>query len=379
MSFEVNRLKASDLDEIVSFLNNVFSEHNGTEMRFEKKFPRIFKSIDENMSWHYAVKDNGKICGAAASYPLEYYVGDEVLKISAGGNVAVSSDYRNQGIMQIVMNKIAEDLPKENFDIAYLHGDRVRYRTFGFERCGVEYSFSFIKPKQTPNEYSFSDLRNEPKETVDIISEIAKNQLSGLNRKSEEYIDSLTAQMRTPYIIKDSEKSIVGFMSANTEESHIAEIGLTDYSIFKDIISDFMHFAQLKRAVMGVPAYEYKIVKEAIDFADRYQIIQPGNFRVINFEKTVRAFMKAKGKYSPLANGSMVIDSEIFGIWEFSNSNGKTSVNKTEKDADITLEGYSAYPFIFGTSQPVNLDAEENIKLLAANWFPLPLYCPYLT
>ena len=379
MSFETERLQAKDLEEITLFLNKVFSEHNGVEMHFEKKFPRIFKEIDENMSWHYVVRDNGKICGTAASYPLDYFVGYEILKISAGGNVAVSSDHRNMGIMQAVMNKIADDLPGEGFDIAYLHGDRVRYRTFGFERCGVEYSFQFVRPKTKVEGYSFVDLRNESAETSALLCEIAKNQHSGIYCKSEDMIDSLSAQMRTPFVIKDSENNIIGFMSASIENNHIAEIVLSDYSVFKDVITDFMYFADIQRAVMGVPAYEYEIVKASIELADRYTMIQPGNFRVINFGKVVRAFMKVKAECVKLAEGSMVIDSEIFGKWEISNINGEVAVCETNKDADLKLEGYSVYPFVFGTSAPIAVDADEKTAFLASNWFPLPLYCPYLS
>ena len=379
MDFNVERLKASDSDEIVSFLNKVFYDHNCTQMDFVKKFPRIFKPVDENMNWHYAVKDQGEICGTAASYPLEYFVGDEVLKISAGGNVAVSSDHRNMGIMQVLMNKIGEDLVSEGFDIAYLHGDRVRYRTFGFERCGVEYSFSFVRPKKHYNEFSFCKLCDEPAETVALLHEISKNQISGLTRKTDDVTDALSAQMRTPYVIKDAEKNIVGFMSVNIQDKHIAELSLTDKSIFKKVITDFMYFADLDRAVMGTPEYEYEIVNQSIQLADRYQIIQPGNFRIINFEKTVRVFMKAKSKYIPLLNGSMIIDSEIFGKWEIHHENGDISVVNTDKNADIYLPGYSVYPFLFGTSQPINPEVESDIAIISASWFPIPLYCPYLS
>ena len=378
MSFDVEKLKAKDLEEITLFLNKVFSDHNGFEMHFEEKFPRIFKAIDENMSWHYATRDNGKICGTAASYPLEYKVGDEVLKLSAGGNVAVSSDHRNMGIMQDVMNKIAGDLPEEGFDIAYLHGDRVRYRTFGFERCGVEYSFQFVRPKVVYNEFTFEQVENYSSEIVSRIVEITNSQNSGLIRKAEDIKDSLEAQMRKGYIIKDLENNIVGYFSSKLSENHISEIWLTNKSDFKKIITDFMYFADLKRLVIGLPEYEFEYVKQSIELADRYTIIQPGNFRIINFAKTVRAFMKAKSNYAPLMDGSMVIDSEIFGKWKISFDNGEVAVDETTEDADVILPGHSAYQFIFGTATPIDIE-NKKIALLATNWFPLPLYCPYLT
>ena len=70
----VKRLKADDCQELTTFLNDVFSAHNGVEMDFAKKFPRIFVKKDENMSWYYAIRREGKICAVAASHPLDYRV-----------------------------------------------------------------------------------------------------------------------------------------------------------------------------------------------------------------------------------------------------------------------------------------------------------------
>ena len=377
MGYCVEHLNSSDYTEIIEYLNNVFSETNGREMNFKKSFPRVFKELDENMSWHYAVKENGKICGTAASYPLTYSVGEEVLHLAACGNVAVSSDYRNQGIMQLLMNQLVKELPEKGFDIAYLHGYRTRYRTFGFERCGVEYIFQFNKPKQFENKFSFSDLREESSDTIDFIQSVARNQKSGILRKNEDLIDALCAQMRTPYVIKNKNNEIVGSFSASINNKQITELCLTDSNLFNQVIQSFLVSFNLDQVFMGIPAFEYEFVTSAMELADRYQIVQPGNFLILNFEKIVRTFLKAKSKYTYLAEGTMIIDSEIFGKWKISYFDGTVTVEKTEEPAQIVFPGYTVYPFIFGTASPINVD--KSIAVLASSWFPLPLYCPYLS
>ena len=97
----VERLHAGDCKELVSFLDEVFTLQNGFQMDFATLFPRIFVDTEEAMQWYYAIKEDGKIVGTAASHPFIYRVGGEMLKVSSGGNVAVSPNCRNRGLCRL--------------------------------------------------------------------------------------------------------------------------------------------------------------------------------------------------------------------------------------------------------------------------------------
>ena len=203
---EVVRLKKEDCKELVAFLDQVFTLQNGHQMDFAGSFPRIFQENDENMRWYYAVKEDGKIIGTAASHPLYYRVGEETLKVSAGGNVAVSPDHRNRGIMQQLLNRIDGDLAAEGYDFAYLHGDRKRYRTFGFEKCGTEYLVYFtpsmlVKEDCRPD-VILGDLRYEPEFVQETVWKLANRQYSGFAWKKEEFMSALLAHKYIPMVIR---------------------------------------------------------------------------------------------------------------------------------------------------------------------------------
>ena len=377
---EVTRLQKEDCKELVAFLDEVFTLQNGHQMDFSGTFPRIFREKAENMGWYYAVKEDGKIIGTAASHPLTYRVGDETLNISAGGNVAVSPACRNRGLMQLLLNRINEDL--DEFDLAYLHGDRKRYRTFGFEKCGIEYLVYFT-PSMLKKEGCVADVTLRRLEPADVATAMAicKQQYSGLVWEAEEFFSAQIAHKNHPLGIF-REEALVGYVSLDVPGAYLAEIALADPGDFGSVLAALCDYVGGKTLVIRLPAYEKELLRRAITLSGRYNIIQPANFSLSKLDKVLRVFLKAKGQYAPLMEGRLTVDTELWGKWDISCQDGQVTVVPGAGQADIFLPGYRAYEFFFGPNAPFLAEVTANMPpdkaLLAANWFPIPLFCPHL-
>ena len=383
---DVTRLKAGDCRELVDFLDRVFTLQNGHQMDFASSFPRVFKDTEEHMRWYYAVKEDGKIVGTAASHPLFYRVAGETLKLSAGGNVAVDPACRNRGIMQRLLHKINEDLAKEGFDLAYLHGDRKRYRTFGFERCGTEYLVYFtpsmLKKENCVPDAVLGDLQDEPETVLNEIFQLAREQSSGFVREKEDFFPALSAHGYRPMVIRKGGR-VIGYLSLDVPGAYLAELGLADPADFGSVLMAVTEYLGGKTLVMRIPAYETELLRRALTLCGRYQIIQPANFQILRFGRVVEVFLKAKARYAPLADGTLTLDTELFGKWTVTCQKGDVTVEKGGEEADVLLPGTRVYEFVFGPNHPFlaevagKMDGEK--ALLAANWFPLPLFAPHLS
>lgn len=382
------RLKAKDCKELVAFLDEVFTLQNGHRMDFANMFPRIFQEDDEKMGWYYAVKEDGKIIGTAASHPFTYRVGDETLKVSAGGNVAVSPARRNRGIMQTLLHRINEDLDGEGFDFAYLHGDRKRYRTFGFEKCGTEYlvyfTRSMLQKENCTADVTLQDMGQESEAVLAEVMAIADGQVSGFRRTKEDFLPAMIAHKNTPLVIR-RDGQVIGYLSLEVGGAYLAELGLKDPDDLGSVLAAVAEYiGGNSTLVIRLPAYEAALVRRAITLSGRYNIIQPANFKILRLDNVLRVFLKAKGLYAPLTDGSLTLDTELFGKWTVSCKAGEVSVLPGEGEADIYLPGYRVYEFLFGPNDPFLAEADtakltKEKALLAANWFPLPLYCPHLS
>lgn len=379
---ELVRLKKEDFHDVVNLLNTVFTVQNGREMDFESTFPRIFVPEEETMGWHIGARNDGKLCGVAASYPLTYRVGGNDLKISAGGNVAVDITMRGRGIMQSILHKLDEEDRTDGFDISYLHGDRFRYRNFGYERCGVEYYFTLTRQmlgKDAPKrQFEYVDLRMAEEEFVKKVFDFYNTQTTFLLRDYDSFMPALKAKKRLPLAVLSEKKEMIAYFVVGMEDCYISEIFVKDEMLFSDVIKGYMEQFDMPKLFLGMPAYD-PLVKQAQKKADRYHIMQPGNFKIFNFKRVVESFMREKSLHEFLPDGNITIDSEVFGAWSIEKKGVKISVEPYAGNAKYILPGYTAYPFLFGTLIPqVSSKSYEDEMLLKA-WFPLPLYCPYLT
>lgn len=377
---EVVRLKAGDRDELVAFLDRVFTLQNGHPMDFANLFPRIFKDTDENMGWYYAVKEDGRIVGTAASHPLTYNVTGTLLKVSAGGNVAVDPACRNRGMMQALLHKINEDLVAEDFDLAYLHGDRKRYRTFGFERCGIEYLVYFT-PSMLQKEGCVADVELEELTDFGMAHAIDCMQWSGFCREEADMESVLKASGRKALGIY-REGGLIGFVSLDVAGAYMAELRLQDEEDLGSALMAVANYLEGKTTVMRLPAYEFSLLRKAIPLCARYNIIQPANFKILKFDRVVSAFFQAKSLYAPLMDGKLVLDTELFGKWTVTCKNGVATVKPGGGRADVCLPGTRVYEFLFGPNHPLLAEMAGQMApkkaILATNWFPLPLFVPHL-
>ena len=283
--------------------------------------------------------------------------------------------------MQTLLNTLDEEDRKEGFDISYLHGDRERYSHFGYEKCGVEYVFDFpismFKKDELENSYKYVDLRNSDKTLTKRVFDFYNDQTSYLIRNCDEFLDSLTAKKKKPVAVLDENDCLIAYFCINNE-GEISEIHIRHNSDFSKVIKGYLKNESINTISISLPSFS-PLMNEAKRFCGRYKIIQPANFKIFNFKKVTECFMREKCAYEFMPDGKLTIDSDIFGKWEIKKRGNAISVSEFTGDAEIKLIGYSVYQFIFGPSAPVCDTAQESSILLARLWFPLPLFCPYLT
>lgn len=381
-NLEITRLKKEECSELTEFLNRVFTAQNGYEMHFENLYPRIFKESDRTMNWHLAAKDNGKICGVVASYPFKYHIGDTVLNAAAMGNVAVDTNYRGQGIMQKLMNRMCLENKEEGVDLCYLHGDRWRYRNFGFERCGTEICFnikaSMLREHIVEKKYKFEEIKCEKTVLLKKLFDFYNTQKTYEEREWESFYDAMTAKGHITYVVLSENDIVEGYITVSSGKDTIIEITINNSVDFADVSKAYIEENDFEVIYVTIPEY-HAVVAEAFKYADRYVVFQPGNFLVLNFKHVVEAFMCEKCKYTNLPDGIISINSEVFGKWSVRKEENTIEVSPFEGEADFMLEGYSAYQFLFGTLALLDKHNDTKKDALAKAWFPLPLYCPYLS
>lgn len=376
--FKLVTLKKEDCNDLVNFLNTVFSLYNKKQMHFERDIQRIFKESDETMSFHVAAKTGGKIIGCAGTYPIFYKVGGNELRIGSVESVAVDPEYRNMGIMQAMMAKMEEDNINK-YDMCYLLGDRMRYSHFGFDRCGTSCVFNIkmsMLGKDAPKKnYTFEAVKDKNDMLLKRIYDFYITQEVCRIREFDVFYDSMTTYGHMIYAVIDENGEVCGYFIIDSSFSDINEIALKNEGMFQDVFKCLMLLKKISILYVSMPIY-HMLFEKASEFCDRYQLYQPGCYKINNFKKVAESYMREKSKYQELVEGTLTIDSEVFGKWKITKEKDTISVEKFEGETEIILSERQSYQALFGTFGEKCRYKDKKVACLMNSWFPLPLYSP---
>ena len=373
---EIKRLKKENYDELISLLNLVFSKQNKCVMDFERELPNMCIRDDMYMRKHIGLFIDNRLISVVGVYPLPTRVLDKEINFCTVGNVATHPDYEGRGYMNILFNRAMEIVKEEKYDACRLGGDRARYLRFGFELCGGNYSY-YITPKNTKKSLlvsygqgtSVSEILPNDEGSLTFAREVYhQNKVSTLRSDNAVMYRVMTAWKNTPYLVSKNDKPI-GYFTLTPDKRTVSEA----YAVNKDSYLDTVVAAS---EYLGngfsliLPQHDVDLIREMDKCAEYMSIHIPSNFKVINFEGVVDAYIKLKADYTDLVPGSVAISIKDYGkIKIYANENGCGCVS-FDGECDLELSKTDATRFIFGMHPPVFV-TEPN--LFATANFPLPL------
>ena len=373
---EIKRLKKENYDELISLLNLVFSKQNKCIMDFEKELPNMCIRDDDHMRKHVGLFVDNKLVAVVGIYPLPTMVLDKEVKFCTVGNVATHPDYEGQGYMSLLLNSAMGIVKEEKYDACRLGGDRARYLRFGFELCGSNYSY-YVTQKNTKksllsaygqNTRVTKILPNDEKALTFARKIYHKNKVSVLRNDNDEMYRVMTAWKNTPYLVSKNGEPI-GYFTLTPDKKAVSEAYAIEKEAYLDTVVAISNYLS---GDFSITLFEHDIelIREINKCAEYMRIQIPSNFKVVNFEKLIDAYMNLKASYTSLAEGCVTISIKEYGkIKIYANKNGCGCVT-FDGECDLELTKPEATRFIFGMHPSVAV-AEPNF-FAKAN-FPLPL------
>ena len=376
---DIVRLKKEDYDELLSLYNLVFTKQNQRLMDFTKELPRMWIRDDEHMGKHFAVKENGKICAALGVYPLQTNIMGEKLLFSTVGNVATHPDFEGRGYMKMLMGKAMEELEKIGADASRLGGLRQRYNHYNYEYCGEIFHFAFTERNRKlcchdiADELRFLEVGENDEKAIRQIAEWNKKQKINVSYAGEyetrDVYLALRAWDNRIFIARNDNGDFVGYVCAFPDGGTLARVGAADKKSLVQTICSWQKLVD-KTIEFSLAPYQIEEVAQFSDICENFYIGSPSMFKIINWEKVVRALLKLKSSYVNLPDGKFVIKIEQYGKLCLIVRNNECFCEKTDEKEEITLNRLQAARFLFGPISP----EYYGVKNIAVTWFPLPLY-----
>ena len=358
---------ASEKDEIIDFINYVFSQ---------AKFPHDFrvltpKSYGDNAkelgAVHYLAKCDGKIKALVATRIIDVNVGGKTLRYGLIGNVSVHPYSRGEGHMKHLMAMAKDDAKERGVDVLVLGGQRQRYGYFGYELGGTVYSYTVTKTNlrhclgdTDTSCVTFATL--EEKDVFFAKSLYERNVFHAI-RPEDEFVDIVhTWNKQCRMIYKDNVP--VGYVYGNFEE-----VVLEDEKDYPLVLKAFFEEEALSEINIRIAPWQKERKDFLMNLCEGCSVQHVEMLNVLNWEKVLDAFFSFKSRCFSLEDGkqNLRIDGEAF---ELKVSGGAASVTKTDKCDGQTheLDHMQAQRLIFSLATVMNPDENR------LNWFPLHFY-----
>ncbi len=377
MTSQIIQLQASDFDEAMCFLNEVFGEHAPHD--FANLLPSIYQPTDEHMRCNYAVRsENGQLAAVVGVFPIHWRVGDVTLKVAGVGGVAVHPDSRGKGYMRFLMNHAVAEMRRTGYDLSYLGGRRQRYAYFGYEVAGTTYSLSFLKDNAR---HAFADqddvLSLEPviddADTIATLKALHDAQPLHCIRPIETFYNYLCSWHSRPALARNHNGKIVGYITPNRDNLVLNELVAENPEAASQIVRAWVNqVTERVKVLLQTPASP--VLRRLNEFAETLRIESSGNWQIFNWATVVDALIKAQHAANPLPHGSVVlhIKDSASTILLTVDADG-ARCQATDRKPDMALDSLTTTRLLFGPGPTSTVTALPESASILASWCPLPL------
>lgn len=375
---------AEEYSRLIDELNDIFFADDDEPCRdFVTLLPKLYKEKYDPTGHNYAIIDEGRIKASVGLFPLRFSVCGEELLCGGIGNVGVSRDSRSKGYMKETMKLALDAMKNMGADFGILGGQRQRYQYFSFDNGGINYKF-FIKRRNLEHCYgkdAKSSLRCVPIDETTPELALAANEL--FNRlpayvvrecEPEYLVDLFRSWNCLPYAVLDGNE-VVGFFNLDADRENVSTFMVKNEECFKDVLLAVFETIVPERPHTGISVPEYDLViRNALEsVCEHVELCDTDRLTVLNYEKTIRAFLNLKAQYCELEDGELrcLIHGEngdeklLIRV-----KGGKVTVEKTEDEAELELEHLEAVRYFFSF---LSLRRTKG-KSAPNSWFPLPLF-----
>lgn len=380
MNLTVERLRDSDYEELLDFIDLVFSQHSRPH-HFHNDLPLLFEPTDASMRNQYVLREHGRIRAAIGVIPYIYCVGDARFRTCTITNVATHHQHTGKGCMQRLLAAAIADMKADGVAFATLHGNRERYRYWGFDSAGVVHQAVFTREnalhrmrREPLRTYRFTELQDDDQEHIALCLERFNQEPQRYLRPPETFMKTMRMWHATPYRIHDAEDRFCGYLNFGSYWGgrHIQELLLADDRETADVVAAFLQHLDLPDVVLSISPFHPVMFESAYSSCESRHSGEMCRVAIYRLDELLAACLNAKQRaLGSLPQGELVLES-VYGRHRIRNDGGFT-VTTTDQTPDLSVEGTTVNAFLFGPSESVIPYDRQKLGALG-NWLPAPLF-----
>lgn len=380
----------ADFRAIIEFVNRVFhpEKHTGNfdrdsapDSHFPTVQPKLYRNV-ETAPMHILAEDEGKIIGCIGNFEMEMQVGSEILHCIGIGTVATDPARRGEGVMRGMMERSIERAKAQGKDLLMLGGFRELYARWGFESAGMNHSFMYSRPafdvllgRGAAFSFTFREITEADEAWLREAGKLRLQAAIHVDYDNVPEIDLLRTSYGSyaPYaILRDGR--FAGCMLYNRKEGCVSDIRLKDSGQVLEVLSDFQREAGLEKLrVVNTAPCDQDLLRIFSKTSHGISTFGSDSIRILNYERTIRAFLGLKASYRPLCAGKAVIGFENGERVQILVRDGAAEVTASEAEPDFRFGLNEGVETLF-CYETVYTDWGRELPDFWYSWFPLPFF-----
>jgi predicted N-acetyltransferase YhbS len=379
MTEQITRCGIGDFEELTAFLARAFGKP--TPEWFRNRLSSVYRPVEELMACNYVVRHGGRIVGCVGAFPIDWHVGGTALKMRGIGGVSTDPDCRGTGLMKLLMDRVLADVREEGWPLAWLSGQRQRYRYWGWERAGTRIVAQLGK-HNIKHEPAWQQL---PAVTVEPLSndQASLQQIKPLHDARPDHcerpLDGLWHHMvqwtAAPVIARDAEGEIVAYAVVRGDQAYVDELGARDAVSGMALLRALVEkHTGVGIAVDQLPACVQRAVGDAAEFL---RTDPCGNWQVFDWCVTLEALLRSRHAQSPLVPGHVVLGVQSHAghadqVVRVEVTEAGPQCRRTTQTADLEADSSTMMRLVLGPLKPSMVMPLPGSAAILDQWCPLP-------
>ncbi|MEG1874583.1 MAG: GNAT family N-acetyltransferase [Angelakisella sp.] len=369
----VNR--PGELSAIIQAANAAFSDLPAGG--FAALLPKLYGEQVPYRPNHLLIKENGEIKSLVLAHRDVISVLGTQLAVAGVGTVSVTPDARGKGYMQQLMAATVEKLKNDGCALSVLDGNRQRYEYFGYCPAGSQWRCDLTPAnvKHALGQLDDSGLALVPMTANHpLLGEavaLHNSKPCHVVRDGDSFVQVLRSWLGEPYLVLQNGKLAGVFTLLPGDKRVLAEATLYDDALFLTLCKAIVVQLSPHGLRCQLPLWEQAQLGALEAVCEGGSLFNNHNFLIVDFLAVIDAFLRLKGSYQRLSDGSvtLAIDGRCLRL---SVVEGQPAVAElpTGSTVALSLTAAQATRLLFaqlGVPRPAQLPAD---------WFPLPLAMP---
>ncbi len=279
---QIGTPEQSEYDAFQRFLERAYGHSRGF---FLRHYPHLNRREQTALESSVIARLDGEIVSHVGAFPLNVVAGGTHIQMGGIGGVATLPKARGRGLMSRLIEEAHALMRRRGDLLAVLWGDRQRYRSFGYETCGLKWSLAL-----TPRSLGREGVEPCSVEEVDPSDPAVTGRVESLHR-------GLAFRVERPYLRLLLQKEGVrvflgedGYVVVRGEgrDLRVLEVvGLAGREAA--LISGVIHKTFANSATLDVIPHEPERAESLLAAAARWSLSPQGMFRILDWPRLALA------------------------------------------------------------------------------------------